>query len=201
MVQNKSLPILLVILSVLCFSSLAFATTTVTVGYPNGGQSYNWYLDSQDTIDGNFHITSNDANAFLIDINLSTVNTQGTGYVMQNDVNTFTGLVVTGCSGLRDFNVAGAGRDCNFSIPIEQVVPDGTYFLNISATALTSGYDSSNATISIEFAYVSQTTQTDLGEMIVDILGTFFNFLITWLPLILLVGVGMWAYYTMMKKM
>lgn len=163
---------ILIALMCLILSGLAFAATSVTVVFPNGGQNYNWALTSQDTIDGNFRINSNDANAFLVDFNLSTVTTQGTGTVILNDQNTFDSSYIIGCSGLRDFNLGGVGRDCNFSIPINNKVADGNYYLNISANAASAGYDSSNATIGVYSAYVPSYETGDIDDISIDLVGT-----------------------------
>lgn len=168
--MQKEIILLTLVLSLL-FASNVLATTTVTVLYPNGGESHNWANDS--TLDGNFRIVSNDSNHFLIDFNVSTSTSQGTGTVVLNDINTFTSnAYITGCTGNLDYNVAGVGRDCNFSIPVANLVADGNYYLFVAAQGTSSGFDRSNAVFGLFSAYIPTYGSGDIDDVAVDLVGT-----------------------------
>ena len=155
-----------VLFALLIISSLAFATTTVAITVPSAGADLN-RLDVYQDI--NFTITSDDSNSFLIDINYSLVNTQGSGTVIINDVNTYAGSVICNTAGFQDFT---AGISCRYIWNFSSV-DYNSYFINISATGdATEGFDPINTAITISSTYTPAYASTDIATITIDFIGS-----------------------------
>ncbi len=113
----------------------------VNVISPNGSESFDNRLLS--TIEVNFTVIDSDDDTLLIDLNFSTSQSQGTGTVIINDVNTTGGSVT--CADADFSNTTS----CTVTWNIDSV-PDGQYFILLKGTDGTfSDFDTSFATFSI----------------------------------------------------
>lgn len=173
-------------------ASMAYATTTIAITAPSAGADLN-RLDIYQDI--NFTITSDDSNFFMVDLNYSSVNTQGTGTVIINDVNTsFTsGLVI--CDGTLPADGFESGVSCSYNWNFSNV-DSNTYFINAEADGgPTSGYDPINSAVTISSTYTATYAVTDISTEIIDFMGFLLVALVTNAPLLVtLIILGMIVY-------
>ncbi len=97
---------------------------SIAVNFPSTGNMFN--QNDISTIDINFTITDPDSSSFIVDVNFSTTNSQGTGTEIINDQNTDTSGSIT-CTG-----AAATGLECIVSLNIDSIA-DGNYFILVDA--------------------------------------------------------------------
>lgn len=140
---------------------------TVVVNYPNGGEEFETTATMIITI--GIKITDPDSNSFLVDLNYDTGNSEGSGIVLIDDVNTETATIDCLSGTFHE------GRDCNVSWNIVGVA-DGNYYVlalvtdNFSNTS----FDASDATFQITTLpddskiyvkrYINPRTQNDFTD-------------------------------------
>ena len=143
------------------------ATTTVEVTDPNGGEQLNRVGNNPYTI--SFTITSDD-NSFLVDLNYSNSNTQGTGTPIITDVNTLSSTIT--CA---DTNFDISPVTCTYSWSTTNV-GNGDYYIlaDVNApVAAETDFDPSDATFNVDSFYVATYESGDLDNVTIDLVGTF----------------------------
>lgn len=165
--KNKILSIAFLLM---LFSSMAFATTTVVVNDPNGAESFNRQQVGEVTIDFNLSSDGDSVPSYLVDINYSVSDTEGTGSVIVNDENTETSSLITCAAG--DFNVT---RNCTLTWGMGSV-PNNSYYILIAAdfNSTEEGFDASDATFAITSSYVPTYVGNDMGPIFIDLFGIVF---------------------------
>ncbi len=137
---TKKLAFLLVFTTLFAAQGFA-ATPDVNLHSPNGGL----YIKGGATQAIEFYITSSDANSFLIDLNYSATNTQGSGVAIISDVNTGTGGI--SCE-TTNFSTP---KKCSYDWTVPSV--DGNYYLLVDIdlnNGVDTNFDASNETIYID---------------------------------------------------
>ena len=147
-----------IFLIMLASFSMALAPT-VTVVHPNGGETFDKLTVS--TVDINFNVIDPDSNSLLIDLNFSTSNTQGTGTVIINDVNTDSATITCADSDFSNTTL------CTFSWDISGVA-NATYFILSNASdgnVLTDDFDASDSSFTIITTVLPTAVTIDLDNI------------------------------------
>jgi len=121
-----------------------------------------------------YTIISDDSNSFIIDINYSTTNSQGTGTPIISDYNTITNFDMCQENTFEDLVICGQNWTLRYRTPfaIMDIVDEGDYYILINVQGNSSDFYYSGP-FEITNDYIGQGyTKEDLSPITIDFIGS-----------------------------